>query len=320
MPRRVAALAGLLLAARATAQQLDWIGETFDGSAVSLWTLSAKGAPVGAARGSVALPAGSSIGTDLFRCQPYGAFCQFIATSPSGATLYNVSVVDASVAGSVALPPAESIVSLHVDHTSGTSFFTALTGAGGAAVMAVSDDGAARVAVDLTRFLPAGSTIRAGGATHCSNKQLMWVAVTNATAGAILTLDLASGSVVTQAPLTFSGFDAMWADCADVGAADLPAGTLFTDGASPTLAYGEVAADGSFAAVVTGKVPAGFAPNGLLTFASLTSGDAYVAPLYPKGTTPGSGSTSGYLAFFSNPGPGLDVLPVDFYLAGASLA
>ena len=102
---------------------------------------------------------------------PYGRWCQFIAASSSGAaTLYNVSVTNAKLAGSVPLPPADTIVSLHVDANTGTSYFTALTGTG-AAVMSVSNDGTAAMVVDLSAYLPAGSTIKAGGATHCSNKK-----------------------------------------------------------------------------------------------------------------------------------------------------
>jgi len=269
----------------------------------------------------VSLPAGSSIGCDLFRCVPYGAWCQFIAVSSTGAaSLYNVSVADASIAGAVPLPAADSIVSLHVDHTTGTSYFTALSGGGGgAAVLSVSRDGDAAVAVDLSTYLFPGSTIRPGGATHCSNQRLMWVAISNATAGLLLTLDLARGGVTAETPLAFGGFDGMWADCSDVAPTDVPAGTLFTDGASPQLAYGEVGQGGVFSPLATGKVPVGYVPNGLLTFSSLTGSDAYIAPLYPTGSTPSS-KTGGFLAAFNNPGPSMDVTPISFYLAGASIA
>ena len=306
------------------AQQLQWLGQTFDAASgnVTIWTLTGAGAP-GSALGSVALPAGASIGVDLFRCMPYGSHCQFIWVDATGAATLVNTTLDAQVVGSVALPPADSIVSLHVDHSTDDSYFTALSGAGGAAVMRVANDGSATTVVDLSPYLAAagaGATIKNGGATHCSNLKTMWVAVSNASAGAILTVDLAGGSVTKVTPLAFAGFDALWADCAEFDVkSDVPGGTVF-DAANQALRYGVVGDGGAFVPQATGKVAGGLVPNGLLTFADVFDTTYnYAAPLYPPGAKPGD-AAKGAIAFFDFDGPAMTFSPVAYFLAGASLS
>ena len=323
-PRSLAVGTALLaLAALTRAQTLTWIGQTFDGASVNLYTLTDAGA-LGAQRGSVALPAGATIGTDLFRCQPYGTHCQFIYVSGAGAATLVNTTLDGQVVGQVALPPADSIVSLHVDHNSDTSFFTALTGPGAAAVMSVANDGTATTFVYLSSFLAAagaGATIKNGGATHCSNTQTMWVAVSNVSSGAILTIDLATRQVTKVTPLAFPGFDAMWADCAEFDVnTDVPGGIVF-DAASQTLRYGIVGDGGAFVPQATGKVAGGLVPNDLLTCANVFSTTYnYAAPLYPPGTKPGGRAVKGTVAFFDFDGPDMTFSDVNYFLAGASLS
>ena len=322
--RATAALAAALLASLAGAQTLQWIGQTFDGAAVTLWTLTDAGAP-GAKLGTVSLPAGSSVGSDLFRCMPYGSHCQFIYVDNVGgaSVLINVTL-DAQVVGKTILPPADNIVSLHVDHSTDTSFFTALTGPGEAAVMSVANNGRrATTVVDLSPFLAASgasATIKTGGATHCSNLQTMWVAVSNLSAGAILTVDLPTGRVTKSTPLAFPGFDALWADCAEFDVQnDVPGGTVF-DEANQVLRYGIVGDGGAFVPQATGKVGGGLVPSGLLTFANVFDTKFnYAAPLYPPGAKPGD-TVKGSIAFFDFDGPGMTFSPVDYFLAGASLS
>lgn len=320
MPSPLRCALCFIVACASVAQTLDWIGQTFDGSAVTLWSLKDDGTH-GAARGSVTLPAGSAVGVDLFRCQPYGRWCQFIATSSAGAaTLYNVSVTNAGLAGSVALPPADRIVSLHIDANTGISYFTALTGAG-AQILSVRNDGTATTVVDLSSYLVSGATVKPGGATHCSNKKLMWVTISNSTGGVILTVDYSAGKVTAQQRITFPGFSSMWADCGEfVVTDDIVQGTVFNQ-ESGVLAYGGVTATGDFHAVATGTGPAGLVPNGVLTFADVfTTNYNYVAALYPPTASPGPTPANGYLAFFAEGGPGMTFLPVAYYLAGASLS
>jgi len=308
------------LACAAAQQSLAWIGQTFDGATVTYWTLDATGAPT-SKRGSVAMPAGTVIGVDLFRCLPYGNYCQFVAHDSTGAaSLYNTTL-DGALVGRVALPAGDRVVSLHVDHTTGTSIFTALAAGGGAAVKTVADDGAAQTLVDLSRFMPAGSTIKTGGATQCSNLQLMWVCVSNSSYGTLYQIDLKGGYISSYTPLTFPCFDAMWADCAEfVVSVDTPGGTVF-DAASGTLQYGKVSNIGDFSPLATGQVPAGLAPNGLLTFADVfDSTYQYAAPLYPAGAAPGPAPAKGQIAFFTESGPDMAFQPVSYYLAGAALA
>ena len=254
---------------------------------------------------------------------PYGSHCQFIFVDSAGAATLVNTTLDAQVVGQVALPPADSIVSLHVDHTTDDSFVTALTGMGTAAILRVANDGAATTVVDLSPFLAAagaGATIKNGGATHCSNIKTLWVAITNASAGAILTVDLAAGRVKNVTALAFPGFDALWANCAEFDVTvDVPGGTVF-DVTNQILRYGVVGAGGAFVPQATGKVAGGLVPNGLLTFANVfDTSFNLAAPLYPPGAKPGD-SVNGMIALFDFAGPGITVSPVTYFLAGASLS
>lgn len=307
------------LAVTASAQNLDWIGQTYDGTAVQLWSLTPSGSR-GAARGNIPLPAGSTISTDLFRCQPYGLYCQFIAQDATGAaSLYNATL-EGVLVGKVALPAADRITSLHVDAHSGRSYFTAHTGSG-AAVLSVSSDGAAQLEVDLTPYLHAGAALTAGGATHCSNRQTLWLAASNGTAGSLLTIDLAAQRVAAQTPLAFPGFASMWADCGEFDkAGDLPSGIVY-DAKSRTLSYGAVGAGGTFVPSATAQVPTGLQPSGLLSFADVFNSQYnYFAALYPAGAAAGATPAKGQLAFFDANGPGMTLTPVDYFLAGAALS
>lgn len=313
----------LLLLGITDAQNLQWLGQTFDGTSVTILLLTDAGQP-GPIQGSLPLPAGSSIGTDLFRCMPYGTHCQFIYTNSQGDAILVNTTLDAQVVGTVTLPPADEIVSLHVDHTTDDSYFTALTGPNSASIMSVSNDGSATTVVDLSSYLVeagVGATIKNGGATHCSNLKTMWVAISNTSSGVILTIDLQASRVSNATYLAFPGFDALWADCGEFDVTtDIPGGIVF-DGVNQVLSYGVVGTNGVFVPQATGKVSSGLVPNGLLTFANVFDTNYnYMAALYPPGSKPGD-AVDGALSLFSFEGPGMTFSPVKgFYLAGASLS
>lgn len=150
----------------------------------------------------------------------------------------------------------------------------------------------------------------------------MWVNVHNSTGGTILTIDYGLKQVTSTTPLTFPGFNSMWADCAETGGAtsDIVSGTYFT-AATGTLAFGVISTRGAFVAQATGKVPAGMVPNGVLSFANLFSTNYdYMAPVYPPGAAPGPTPASGYIGFFADKGPNIVFSPVGYFLAGASLS
>ena len=305
------------------AQTLQWLGQTFAGNSVYISSLQDSGEP-NKTLGSFPLPAGSSIGTDLFRCMPYGSYCQFIYSDSTGsAHLVNVTL-DAQLVGQVSLPPADKIVSLHVDHTTDNSYFTALNGVSGGSIMSISNDGTATTVVDLSSYIAqagVGATIKNGGATHCSNLRTMWVAISNTSSGRILTINLDAGRVTNTTMLNFPGFDALWADCAEFDVKnDVPGGTVF-DTVNQVLSYGVVGNDGSFMPqAVSNPIVGGLVPNGLLTFANVfDTNNNYAALLYPADAKPGD-NVKGSIAQFDFEGPGMTVSSVSVYLAGASLS
>ena len=255
---------------------------------------------------------------------PYGSYCQFIYSDNTGsAHLVNVTL-DAQLVGQVSLPPADKIVSLHVDHTTDNSYFTALNGVSGGSIMSISNDGTATTVVDLSSYISqagVGATIKNGGATHCSNLRTMWVAISNTSSGAILTIDLDAGRVTNTTTLNFPGFDALWADCAEFDVKnDVPGGTVF-DTVNQVLSYGVVGNDGSFMPqAVSNPIVGGLAPNGLLTFANVfDTNNNYAALLYPADAKPGD-NVKGSIAQFDFEGPGMTISSVSVYLAGASLS
>lgn len=310
------------------AQTLQWIGQTFDTTtnSVTLSTLSDFGV-INSTLGSFQLPIGSTIGEDLFRCMPYGYYCQFIFVDSTGsATLVNVSL-SVQVQGQVALPPVDKIVSLHVDHSTDNSYFTTLTDSGsGASIMSVANDGTALTVVDLSNYLiqaGSGATINTGGATHCSNLKTMWVTISNnvTSSGLILTIDLDKGQVVNVTKLSFAGFISLWADCSEFDVkTDIPGGIVF-DTRKSILSFGIVGTSGEFISqAVSGVISGGLEPTGLLTFANVFDTNYnYAALLYPPGSKPGE-KVNGNIAFFSFEGPGMTLSPITYYLAGASLS
>ena len=301
-------LLSLALLAASAGSSPTWLGQTFDGSAVALWQLHEDGSLPPAPLGVVLLPAGSSIGADLFRCAPARGWCVFVTAAGGGATLFNVSAADGNVTSIVPLlPPAQPpmrVVSLHVDPATSTSYFTVLSKAGGA-LMSVTSGGAVATVADLTPYAGTGTTV---AASICSSSRTMWLAVNQQTGGTFLSVDLSRG--VTSSMTYFVTFTALWADC---GQGDVHGVTYSLS--TGELSFGSISmnAPGHFQPQASQFLPNNMVPNKVLS-ASLPQ-SRLAAGVYQSYAGPGPYKTSGYIAFI---GQGISLTPVSYYLAGAS--
>lgn len=277
-----------------------WLGLVPSGPAtVSLVELT-DGAAILRTIGAIALrSAGEYVWQDALRCLP--GYCLFSASENGASRIYKVWSANASLA--FAMPAAGVCAHMHFDVGSRIAY-TLCESAGGAwAVRSIdSGSGLVRTVGDVTAAV-AGGAILPGQTTHCSATHHLYLGVSHGGGGkdVVLAVDTATGTVDNRTALPVDLFAALWASCDGSGTIG---GLAYAPAADPaangTLSF-STWVGGALTRRASASVPAGFAPNGVLTATSdrpAAEGNFYAATVYPPGHTTNVTAAEGFLWLF----------------------
>lgn len=304
-------------AAAVAANAFVWIGESLsaDGSAAQIVSLAADGSVASTLN---SIPIGQEAAhTDTFRCVPYGEFCSMLTyETASGGSIASFHYNLTTTGQLVAKTPLGAVDArtLHLRLQTGMSYTVAVTNGGaGAAVLSVIGNQPPQQVVDLSQYWQPGYD---AVSTQCSDKNILFTALTNGTGGGVMvTASLNDGTITAVQPLNVS-FNALWAECDDATGYNVLGGTVVAPGPNGQLVlqYGTLSAAGAFQPATTVTLPAGYAPNGLLS--EPVNFDIF-ATVYPTGSAPGT-NVGGYLAQWNDNAPTMQLSPLSYYLLGAA--
>ena len=312
-------VAALCVAASVQAQSVpQWAGlvQNAPGDQVTVHALGRNG-EAQAQVAAVSVGGSEAVPTDAFRCVPYGTHCVFATNDPAGtARLYNVSVADGSLVSMLEFPGTK-LHNLAIYYKKDQPAYTqsiAMDAAGTTRVVAIAS-GKMSTILDLTSIVGPHATIPPGGATQCSDADIMWLMVRNSTGlTSIVQVDMASRQLMARIELVGPPPASLWSICIDSTKQYFLAGAAQN---GSTIAYGRISAQGEFNALSTGQLPsAEYQLTAMLSIPEPRNG--YFMAAYPVGS-PIANGTSGYLAFGdqNNRYP-LTLEPIDYFLRGAS--